>query len=284
MAKYKSGELTSKVNSLIQELADATDEAKFSEKMLAYLELCTKFHQYSPNNQWLILHQKPNATHVAGITRWKKLGRWISGGKGCGIAILAPRPYEDKETGDTRIWFKVVYVFDVLDTDGEPLPEQPDWKSPEKNMQLHDHLMSFAEEKNIKVVIAKLDGECQGTSSKGKITLAPEAGTKTFVHELAHELMHWGEGWQGISSQLKELEAESVAYVVSKHFGLNDLCSMNYIALHKASGKEIHAHMDRIQAMAKMIIKYIEGKEDKNDTEIDTSTNIEIEQPVEAFA
>ena len=85
--------------------------------------------------------------------------------------------------------FKVCYVFDISQTDGEPLPEPPDWKKPEKNAFLNERLMAFAHEHGISITEKELAGETQGVSMGGSIEIDPSAGTSTIVHELAHEIM-----------------------------------------------------------------------------------------------
>lgn len=110
--------------------------------------------------------------------------------------------------------------------DGDPLPDPPDWKSPEKNAELTELLMDFARSKDITVEVKDLPGEIQGASCGGKIILDPEAGTKTLIHEIAHELLHQVKDGP-TDSTIRELEAESVAYVVAKYFGLDGLSNPN---------------------------------------------------------
>lgn len=258
--RYSSQDLSSKITDHIQELAEATDAARVSETMIKYLDFCGKFHNYSPNNIWLILMSKPDATKVAGYHRWRELGRYVKRGER-GLPILAPiiktitnEVGEDKEN---LVGFKVVYVFDVSQTDGEPLPEPPNWKSPEKNTELTDRLIQFSESKSITVTIKPLTGDIQGVSRGGMIELSPNAGVKTLVHEIAHELLHHN-GDRPNNSAIRELEAESVAYVVGKHFGLEGLSSPSYISLHGADAEMIMGHMDRIRSMATKIITAIE--------------------------
>jgi Antirestriction protein len=90
--------------------------------------MLAKFHRYSFGNVVLILSQKPDATHVAGFTAWKKLGRFVRKGEK-GIVVIAPitikakdelKPGEDEKP---VLRFRGVHVFDISQTDGEPLPE-----------------------------------------------------------------------------------------------------------------------------------------------------------------
>ena len=91
----------------------------------------------------------------------------------------------------------------------------------------------------------------------GTIILSPRAGTKTLIHEIAHELLHHNETIPLLHSE-KELEAEAVSYVVGKHFGLDGLSSPNYVALHGANAEMIIEHLERIRNTAKEINQALE--------------------------
>ena len=171
--------------------------------------------------------------------------------------IFATVINDDGEEEETLVGFKVVYVFDLSQTDGKSLPEPPDWKSSQQNAILTERLIQFANKKGITVKIKELTGDIQGVSRGGSILLAPEAGTKTMIHEIAHELMHKDEG-RPMNKSILELEAESVAYVVARYFGLEGLASPNYIALHGADSKKILTHLDRIRNISAEIIGAIE--------------------------
>lgn len=253
-------DLKTRITERIQELAQATDAAFVNKEMQRYLDMCSKFHQYSVYNVWLILMEKPCATKVAGFHKWISMNRHVRKGEH-GIAILAPLLLiEDRENGEhveKLIGFKTVYVFDVSQTDGEPLPEPPNWKSPERNALLAKRLLDFAAERGIVVNVKQLSGETQGVSLGGTIILSPQAGTKTLIHEIAHELLHHKQ--RELTSQtIRELEAEAVAYVVAKHFGLNDLASPNYMVLYGANAEMIMEHMEYVGSAATEIIHGIE--------------------------
>jgi hypothetical protein len=255
-----SADLKAKITEHIQELAQATDAARVSEEMLRYLDTYAKFYQYSPFNIWLILMAKPDASHVAGFKKWQTMGRYVRKGEH-GIAILAPifvpDENENGEQVEKLLGFKTVYVYDVSQTDGEPLPEPPNWKSPEKNAVLMKKLTNYAHNRGIEVREKRIGHDIQGVSHGGMIVLDPEAGTKTLIHEIAHEIMHRGED-RLLSSCMRELEAESVAYVVSKHFGLGGLSSPNYNELHGATAEMIMDHLERIRNTAAEIIHSID--------------------------
>jgi hypothetical protein len=124
-------------------------------------------------------------------------------------------------------------------------------------------LQAFAQSKGIEVIVKELTGNIQGASMGGVIFLAPQAGTKTLVHEIAHELLHHVEN-APTDKRIQELEAEAVAYVVGRHFGLEGLSSPNYVALHGADAEMIMGHMERIRSTAAEIIRSVEGDNEKS--------------------
>ena len=256
-----SADLKARITEHIKELAEATDAARMSEAMLKYLDMAARFHRYSPCNVWLILMAKPDATVVAGFQKWKTMKRYVQRGEK-GIAILAPilTTFLNQlgEEEEKLVGFKVVYVFDISQTDGEPLPEPPDWKSPEKNAELQERLVRFADSKGIQVLVNHIGRDIQGVSIGGKIILDPGAGTKTLIHEIAHEMLPHGLELLQTDPAIRELEAESVAYVVGKAFGLNGLTSPNYVALHGADSAMIMDHLERIRSTAAEIINALE--------------------------
>lgn len=258
--KVSSQQLADQITKHIEELATETDAARVSEEMLRYLDMCAKFHSYSWCNTWLILMACPHATQVAGFRKWQSLNRFVKKGEH-GIPILAPILVKEKiEDGNDKSFlrgFKVVFVFDISQTSGQPLPDPPSWRSPEKNIELQERLIAFAKEKGIVVTEKVLAGEIQGVSRGGSIDLAPEAGTSTLIHEIAHEMMHHSLG-APVERDIRELEAESVAYVVSRYFGLESSGSPNYITLHGVTADGIRDHMERIRKEVVNIISAIQ--------------------------
>jgi hypothetical protein len=255
-----SGKLLSMITAHIEELAQATDAARVSEEMLRYLDACSRFHKYSLCNLWLIMMTRPNATAVAGFRKWQSLNRFVRKGEH-GIPILAPvlvKKKGDPDGEEAVIGFRVVYVFDISQTQGEALPPPPDWKSPEKNQELTKRLIQYANSLGITITEKELQGETQGVSKGGEIELSTNAGTATLIHEIAHEMMHHNEG-NNNSTQIRELEAEAVAYVVAKHFAFDSISSANYVALHGADSKAIQEHLERVRITAMKIIFAIEN-------------------------
>lgn len=252
--------LKAEVDSRIENLVALTSDAARSEAMQKYLQTCAKFHHYSFLNQLIIAFTRPDATKVAGYKKWQQLKRQVRKGEK-GIAILAPiivKKIEDGIEKSVLVGFRTVYVFDISQTDGEELPGAPEWISPEKSAELHDKLLALCEKKSIRVEVADLPGEVQGVSKGGTIVLAPQAGTKTFVHELAHELLHHTKTVP-VTREEAEVEAEAVAYVVASHFGLPGLNSANYLAIWASDANVISQRMDRIREASVEIIKAVEG-------------------------
>ena len=231
----------------------------------------SKFHKYSYHNILLILCQQPNASLVAGYTpqkvvrinKWKKLNRFVRKGEK-GIAILAPRPYEkkrlDNQTGEEvtekGIYFRTVYVFDIKQTDGEPLPEEPVWiNKGDGGQELIAYFMEYADQLNTTVVTKDLTA--QGISGLGIIELkegmTPLGQASTLAHEFAHELMHPKELRTADRRKINELEAEAVAFVVLDHFGYK-INSPNYIALHEGNREKLLACLKRISDTAQELI------------------------------
>jgi len=116
------------IDASLDDLAQAVDDVRASETFTRYLNMQAKFHRYSWCNTLLIASQRPDATQVAGFQTWKKLKRHVRKGER-GIMIFAPCPFKRETTNDkgeaetvAGMFFRVVHVFDVAQTDGEALP------------------------------------------------------------------------------------------------------------------------------------------------------------------
>ena len=251
----KTTELTAQIEHSLETLVVKTGEAKQSEQFTEYLKFASHFHSYSLGNILLIHWQRPTATYVAGYRSWQKMNRFVRKGEK-GIAILAPCIYKDKDDETkTRIFFKTVYVFDISQTEGEPVPEI-NWRTTEQNAVLQEALTSLVEEQGWEVTykddLDGAEGVCQyGTKT---IALLKGTGTSTLIHEIGHMLLH--EDQPDMSREDKETEAESVAYVVSTHFGL-ETKAPEYLA-GWSEPEQIKEHADRIIKVAHQIIEYVE--------------------------
>src|SRR5215468_510661 len=229
----KAAELNAGIRRTIEQLANETDAARQSQLFRDYLRTSAAFWDYSWHNQLLIWRQKPDASFVAGFSNWLKLGRYVRKGEK-GIAILAPMFFKDKrqtpdgsEEDTKRIWFKVVYVFDISQTDGTPLPELPSKSVGERGQDMLNRLLRFAESRGITVRFVEkcsLNGAA-GTSKGTEIEIRTSetdltTQAATLAHELAHSLLHFTPDGKRITTrdgkkvdkQQRELEAEATAY------------------------------------------------------------------------
>ena len=172
---------------------------------------------------------------VAGFNRWKSLGRFVKKGEK-GIAILAPYKYKTKvETDDGEEQslqqirgFRVVYVFDISQTEGDELPDldavRPKLLAGDAPEGIWDALVSHAGSIGFDVVREQKGGEngyCDFLSKKIAVRpdVAPAQAVKTLIHELGHALLH-SEG-PVASREVAETEVESVAFVVCDAIGLD---------------------------------------------------------------
>jgi len=251
----KAAQLTAQIEESLETLAIQTDVARRSEQFTDYLKSCSRFHSYSFGNLMLILWQKPTATRVAGYRAWQKMNRYVRKGEK-GIAILAPCFFKDKEDEtQSRIFFKTVYVFDLSQTEGEPLPEI-DWRTTEQNAELQSALTKLVESNGWQVTytddLEGAEGVCRYQAKT--ITLLNGTGTSTLIHEIGHMLLH--EDQREMSREDKETEAESVSFVVCNCFGLETSAPM-YLA-NWSDPKQIKGHAERIIKTAHQIIEAIQ--------------------------
>ncbi len=195
-----SQELSDRIKGHVEELANATDVARLSDVIQNYLKAASIFHQYSFNNILLINFAYPCATRVAGFQAWRKLNRRVRKGES-GIPIWTPIVVKEKTEGSEGKsflkGFKVVYVFDISQTDGDPLPEPPGWKSPERSAELQYRLMTFARRKGIVATVKQLAGEIQGVRRGGAIDIAPDAGTRLCC-------MNWRTSYSTVDQMLQQ--------------------------------------------------------------------------------
>jgi antirestriction protein ArdC len=172
-----------------------------SDALKTYLSAMSRFHRYSWGNVLLISSQRPDATHVAGFHAWLRMSRHVRKGEK-GIVILAPmvgrKKTDDALTEDeqTRLFgFRAAHVFDVSQTDGDPLPEFAAIKGDPKDYT--ERLEHFLTGRSIALEYDSGIAPAKGLSSGGKITLLPDLSAAerfaTLVHETDHELLHRGD-------------------------------------------------------------------------------------------
>jgi hypothetical protein len=263
MAKFTSTQLQKSINTSLEELASLLDAAKFSQEIQSYLDTIAKFHHYSIYNQLLIYWANPSASHVAGFCTWRdQFNRTVKKGEK-GIPILAPvrvkvDPQNEEDEPEHKLFFKVVYVFDISQTEGDEVPALDVWKSPEYRPELQKVLINYAESIGLKVKVGDI-GEAQGSlTSDHQIFLNASAGTKTLVHEIAHFLANHLETSKPHAQ--RELEAEATAYAVCCHFGFDDLKSPNYLYLSGLKADDLKASLTTISILAQQIINQIEER------------------------
>jgi antirestriction protein ArdC len=237
--------------------------AGHSDQLTAMLTAMARFHAYSWHNVCLIASQRPTATRVAGFQTWRTLGRFVRKGEK-GIAILAPIVgRRDVESSDDRsrtiVGFRAAYVFDIEQTDGDPLPvpSEASGDPGAKTQALTDAIVGQG------IVVEWVDGldGALGTSGGGRIRLltglAPATAFTTLVHEYAHELLHRADD-RPASRDTRELEAEAVAFVVGSAVGLNTAdASRDYIHLYRGDRDALASSLERVQRAASLMLTVI---------------------------
>lgn len=206
-----------------------------SEKYRDLLHVMSLFHNYSANNCLLIALQCPHASYVAGYTSWRNnFHRQVRKGEKA-IRIISPVKYKKKNEEDEeeeRIGFKSASVFDISST--YQIPDMEPVTIGVEDLQGHvenykDFLHAFQSISPVPVDFRLFDGDARGYySDTEKIIVVQDGMTerqsvKTLVHEIAHAMLHTKEKLQEHKKdrKQKELEAESVAYIVCEHYGFD---------------------------------------------------------------
>ena len=228
------------------EIDSAIEHLDTGERWQEWLQFTQRFHNYSLNNQLLILMQKRDATRVAGFNKWKELGRDVMKGEKA-IWVLAPivkkfrkDPQNTDDEESVVVGFKPVPVFDVSQTSGNPLPEPPlvpyTRSTGVAPPQMHSDLEAQVVGHGYRVQRRDLgDGDSVPdgyTDPVDKVVVINSRyGDAHQASTLAHELGHIELGHLQNTSQYHirsggqrprmEVEAESVSYVVGRHYGLS---------------------------------------------------------------
>lgn len=286
--KQRVQELTDKLEQGLQDLFN-------SDSYRNYLSTMSKFHNYSFNNTLLIAMQKPDATLVAGFKAWQKnFDRHVKKGEK-GIRILAPAPYKIKEERDkidpvtqellldkdgnpqkeeveiTIPAFRAVSVFDVAQTDGKPIPELAAKELLSDVEGYQDMIRAVEAISPVPIELEEIAGDSKGYYDREAKRIAVQENMsesqtlKTMIHEVAHSKLHSKEVEQDEQMKkdrnTKEVEAESIAYTVCQHFGIDTSdYSFGYIAGWSSGRdtKELRASMDTIRRTASELITGIE--------------------------
>ena len=266
----------------LEQLAADLDAGK-SETLLAYLKTMGRFYRYSLSNQILIAIQRPDATHVAGFHAWKKFNRLVNKGER-GIIIFAPitrlvtveeRKIDgttEKRQGRQIVNVKPVYVFDVRQTHGEPLPAfahvAGDAAEPlQRLIKLYEkHGVSIA---FVQHIAGGALGVSRGKSVEVLDSLPVAQKFQTAVHELAHELLHRDEERRGkMTRTVRETEAEAVAFVVCSAVGLDcSTASSDYVQLYAGTRATLEASLHAIRETAKQILDAVLPTEEEPEDE-----------------
>lgn len=261
----KSDSLKTLTTNALDELAAALEAGK-SDGLRRFLAVAGRFPRYSFRNVMLITTQRPDATQVAGFNAWKALGRFVKKGEK-GIAIIAPCPVrrgEDAEASagqegeacEISMRFKAVHVFDVSQTEGEPLPELSAVRGDPGDATTR--LKAFATSRGIAVTYGHDElGTADGRSSGGRILLRPDLEAahefEVLAHEMGHELLHHGSDRQ--TRKTEELEAEAVAYAVCTAVGLDaKAAAADYIQLYQGDKEALLASLERVQEAVREIV------------------------------
>jgi hypothetical protein len=261
-----------KTEELLQRLAEGVEMLTSSEEWVRYLDVQSRFHRYSFGNVLLISLQFPDATRVAGFRRWLELGRHVQRGQK-GIAILAPvvqrLKVEDEVPGEERTIvsapraFRVVYVFDVSQTDGAAFPEAPARRLEDDSVAgAYEDLAAYAGRLGFSVEFSndlpgQVNGDCTSTLHRIRVRagLSLAQSTKTLAHEIAHAIL---DDREIDSRERAQVEAESVAYIVCGLLGLDSAdYSFGYVAGWGGGDdavKRVRESGHRIQQTAQQVI------------------------------
>ena len=288
----KLKEITDRLEQGITELFD-------SERYKEYLRVMSKFHNYSFNNTLLIAMQKPDASLVAGFSSWKNnFGRNVMKGQK-GIKIIAPSPYKVKQemkkidphtqqpiigkdgkpvTEEKEITipaYKVVSVFDVSQTEGKELPDIAVDELTGDVDRYKDFFAALEKTSPVPIGFEKIEGSAHGYYHLEDKRIAIDEGMselqtlKTAIHEIAHAKLHdidlnapKEEQPPRVDRRTREVEAESVAYTVCQHYGLDTSdYSFGYVA-GWSSGRELaelKSSLETIRSAAAEIINSIDA-------------------------
>ena len=287
----KLKEITDRLEQGITELFD-------SERYREYLRVMSKFHNYSFNNTLLIAIQKPDASLVAGFSAWKNnFGRNVIKGQK-GIKIIAPSPYKVKQemkkidphtqqpiigkdgkpvTEEKEITipaYKVVSVFDVSQTEGRELPDIAVNELTGDVERYRDFFAALEKTSPVPIGFEQIPGSSHGYYHLEDKRIAIDEGMseiqtlKTAIHEIAHAKLHdidlnapENEQQPRVDRRTREVEAESVAYTVCQHYGLDTSdYSFGYVA-GWSSGRELSelkSSLETIRSAAAEIINSID--------------------------
>lgn len=242
------GAVYKQIRDALTELATQVDEVKRSAGFTAALNAMSQFWDYSPFNEWLIKMQFPDASRVAGMRAWERLGRKPKP-DARPIMIFAP-------AGTLRPPFVAVQVFDISQTHGRRLPAlDMALRGPSEAAR---GLECAASKLGVRIERFTGPAGAQGYSMGGIIRLRSRLPGReraaTLAHELAHEILHTMRSRGEWTHRQVETEADATSYVVMRALGLPSKAPA-YIAWHGGSGKLVLQSMKRVQRAARRILR-----------------------------
>ena len=279
------------IKEITEKLEDGIKGLFSSDRYRDFLKTMGRFHSYSFNNNVLISMQKPDATYVAGYNSWKKnFGRHVNKGEKA-IRIIAPAPYkkvveapvtdqngkkkfdtEGKPITEKKVivvpGFKVSHVYDISQTSGRELPNI--CNALDGGFERFDDFKEAISRYSPVYICYKDTGStANGYYSMTDRYITVQTGMsegqtiKTAIHEVAHSILHDEElgSDPDVDLETKEVQAESVAYTVCQHYGLDTSdYSFGYIAGWSSdrSLKELRSSMETIRQTANDMINGID--------------------------
>ena len=230
------------MNKYMERLSDMLEQGletyATSDKYRDLLKTMSKFHNYSAQNCLLILAQQPDASFVAGFDSWKRnFNRYVKKDSKS-IMIKSPCTYTQKNEDGTekeRLGFKASYVFDISCT--APISGKPPVQIGVENLSgsvqnYSDFLLCLTTCADIPIRYEKIKGKANGLYTEEdhphiiiSDSLSEIQTVKTLIHEIAHSRLHSSKSTEKSEKKKtrdqRELEAESVAYIVCSHFGID---------------------------------------------------------------
>lgn len=283
------------MEAMTAKLENGVKDVFSSDGYKEYLNFCAKLPRYSVNNQILIMLQKPDATMCQSFGGWKDMNRHVKKGEK-GIRILAPAPYkmereQDKLDGNGKAIldkdgepvkekvevtinaFKPVSTFDISQTEGDPIPTIGVAELTGSVEGYKTLLEAIQDVVPVPITFENIESGAKGYFHLEENRIAVQEGmseaqtVKTIIHEAAHQALHSKEAFDSSaekkSKNQKETEAESVAYVVCQHYGIDTSdYSFAYVATW-SEGKEVpelKASLDTIRRTASDLIVKIDEK------------------------
>jgi len=295
---------------LSRHLKEGIKEFLDSDKYKDYLTKMSQLNNYSNRNLRLILAQNPEARQVASFKQWKEnFGRYVKKGEKA-LRIFKPmtkikkdennQPVLDKNgKPETVTFFGLVPVFDVSQTEGKEMPKAAEVKEQLTDLDyanLYRALMAIAKENDVSVRFEEMENNKHGYYSvpENQIVLRSNEMNKaqiikTFLHEMAHAELHHADNPQkeNLTRSTAELQAESVAYVVSSYYGIDTSeYSFNYLSgwsADKETLADLEAQLDIVQQEAKSLMVRMDQALEQLRLSQEKQTKRSFEQKLEKF-